>query len=54
MPLLMVCEDNGLGISTHTPKGWIQQQLSQRPSLKYFFADGSNLAETYLVGPRSS
>lgn len=49
MPLLMVCEDNGLGISTHTPKGWIQQQLSQRPSLKYFFADGSNLAETYLV-----
>ncbi|RUO59108.1 thiamine pyrophosphate-dependent enzyme [Pseudidiomarina marina] len=49
MPLLLVCEDNGLGISTHTPKGWIQQQLSQRPSLKYFFADGSNLAETYLV-----
>lgn len=49
MPLLLVCEDNGLGISTHTPKGWIQQQLSQRPSLKYFAADGSNLAETYLV-----
>lgn len=49
MPLLLVCEDNGLGISTHTPKGWIQQQLSQRPALKYFFADGSNLAETYLV-----
>lgn len=49
MPLLMVCEDNGLGISTHTPQGWIQQQLSQRPALKYFSADGSNLAETYLV-----
>ncbi|WP_127346128.1 thiamine pyrophosphate-dependent enzyme [Pseudidiomarina mangrovi] len=49
MPLLMVCEDNGLGISTHTPSGWIQQQLSQRPALKYFQADGSNLAETYLV-----
>lgn len=49
MPLLMVCEDNGLGISTHTPNGWIQQQLSQRPALKYFQADGSNLAETYLV-----
>ncbi|MDX1705895.1 thiamine pyrophosphate-dependent enzyme [Pseudidiomarina sp.] len=49
MPLLLVCEDNGLGISTHTPNGWIQQQLSQRPALKYFRADGSNLAETYLV-----
>ncbi|PWW10465.1 MULTISPECIES: thiamine pyrophosphate-dependent enzyme [Pseudidiomarina] len=49
MPLLLVCEDNGLGISTHTPRGWIQQQLSQRPALKYFSADGSNLAETYLV-----
>jgi len=49
MPLLMVCEDNGLGISTHTPNGWVQQQLSQRPALKYFQADGSNLAETYLV-----
>ena len=49
MPLLMVCEDNGLGISTHTPNGWIQQQLSQRPALKYFQADGSNLAESYLV-----
>lgn len=49
MPLLLVCEDNGLGISTHTPTGWIQQQLSQRPELKYFTADGSNLEETYAV-----
>lgn len=49
MPLLLVCEDNGLGISTHTPKGWIQQQLQQRPALKYFQADGTNLTETYLT-----
>ena len=54
MPLLMVCEDNGLGISTHTPNGWIQQQLSQRPALKYFQADGSNLAETYLVAQEAA
>ncbi len=54
MPLLFVCEDNGLGISTHTPQGWIQQQLSQRPALKYFFADGSNLAETYLVAQQAA
>jgi 2-oxoisovalerate dehydrogenase E1 component len=54
MPLLMVCEDNGLGISTHTPNGWTQQQLSQRPALKYFQADGSNLAETYLVAQEAA
>lgn len=49
MPLLLVCEDNGLGISTHTPKGWIQHQLSQRSELKYFTADGSDLDDTYAV-----
>ncbi|KFZ29335.1 MFS transporter [Pseudidiomarina atlantica] len=54
MPLLLVCEDNGLGISTHTPQGWIQQQLSQRPAVKYFFADGSNVAETYLVAQQAA
>ncbi|MFC0445399.1 thiamine pyrophosphate-dependent enzyme [Pseudidiomarina halophila] len=54
MPLLLVCEDNGLGISTHTPQGWIQQQLSQRAALKYFSADGSNLAETYLVAQQAA
>ncbi|MGI8667844.1 MAG: thiamine pyrophosphate-dependent enzyme, partial [Jatrophihabitans sp.] len=31
MPLLMVCEDNGLGISTRTPAGWISQRFAARP-----------------------
>ena len=33
MPMLMVCEDNGLGISTRTPSGWIAQRFSARPGL---------------------
>ena len=49
LPLLFVCEDNGLGISVHTPDGWVQAAYSQRPGLKYFRADGLNLAKAYDV-----
>ena len=34
MPLLLVCEDNGLGISVRTPDGWIEQaSANARPAL---------------------
>lgn len=49
MPLLFVCEDNGIGISTRTPKGWIAANFSQKPGLKYFHADGLDMYETYRV-----
>jgi 2-oxoisovalerate dehydrogenase E1 component len=49
LPLLFVCEDNGIGISTKTPKGWIEATFSQRPGLKYFKADGLDLYDTYRV-----
>jgi 2-oxoisovalerate dehydrogenase E1 component len=39
MPLLLVCEDNGLGISTPTPSGWIKDLFEHRPGLEYFAAD---------------
>jgi 2-oxoisovalerate dehydrogenase E1 component len=47
LPLLLVCEDNGLGISVRTPVGWIESVSSSRPSIKYFAADGSDLAQSY-------
>lgn len=47
LPLLLVCEDNGLGISVRTPVGWIESVSSSRPRIKYFAADGSDLAQTY-------
>jgi 2-oxoisovalerate dehydrogenase E1 component len=47
MPLLMVCEDNGLGISTRTPSGWITQRFSARPGLRYLAVDGCDLADVY-------
>ncbi|GAA1158484.1 transketolase C-terminal domain-containing protein [Ornithinicoccus hortensis] len=49
MPLLIVCEDNGLGISVPTPEGWVAHAFADRPGLRYFAADGSDLAQTWTV-----
>jgi 2-oxoisovalerate dehydrogenase E1 component len=47
MPLLFVCEDNGIGISVPTPRGWIGQTYGGRDGLAYFAADGSDLPSTF-------
>ncbi|GIH08117.1 MFS transporter [Rhizocola hellebori] len=49
LPLLFVCEDNGLGISVRSPNGWVGAVLKSRPGLRYYYADGCDLAETYAV-----
>ncbi|MFN3844940.1 MAG: thiamine pyrophosphate-dependent enzyme [Paracoccaceae bacterium] len=49
MPLLFVCEDNGIGISTKSPPGWIEAVLRARPGLAYHKADGLDLYNTYAV-----
>src|SRR4029078_67579 len=35
MPLLFICEDNGLGISVRTPTGWIETTVAGRPARRY-------------------
>ena len=45
MPLLLVCEDNGIGISVPTPDGWIAHAYGSRPGLEYFAADGCDLVD---------
>ncbi|MDT0262409.1 thiamine pyrophosphate-dependent enzyme [Jatrophihabitans lederbergiae] len=47
MPVLMVCEDNGIGISTRTPSGWIAERFATRPGLKYIAVNGCDLADVY-------
>jgi 2-oxoisovalerate dehydrogenase E1 component len=47
LPVLFVCEDNGLGLSVRSPAGWPAAVLSSRPGLRYLAADGCDLAETY-------
>ncbi len=54
LPLLFVCEDNGIGISTKTPKGWIEATFSARPGLKYFKADGLDLYDTFRVASEAA
>ncbi|MGH8212890.1 MAG: thiamine pyrophosphate-dependent enzyme [Rhodanobacteraceae bacterium] len=46
-PVLLVCEDNGIGISVKTPGGWIARNFAERRDLDYFFADGLDLAQGY-------
>ncbi len=49
LPLLFVCEDNGIGISTRTPKGWVAATFAGRPGLRYFACDGLDIYETFEV-----
>jgi 2-oxoisovalerate dehydrogenase E1 component len=45
MPVLFVCEDNGLGISVPTPAGWVEATL-RRAGLHYVRADGCDVVAT--------
>jgi 2-oxoisovalerate dehydrogenase E1 component len=49
MPLLFVCEDNGIGISVRTPAGWLEQAYGNRPNLRFFDADGCDLVQAVTV-----
>ncbi|GAA2165843.1 thiamine pyrophosphate-dependent enzyme [Actinomadura napierensis] len=54
MPLLLVCEDNGIGISVRTPPGWIEAAYGSRPGLAYFQADGCDIEDAYAVSRRAA
>lgn len=45
LPLLIVCEDNGIGISTRSPEGWIEGRLRAVPGVAYTRATGSSPRE---------
>ena len=47
LPLLIVCEDNGIGISVRTPPGWVAAAATGRPGIRYFHAAGSDLADVF-------
>jgi 2-oxoisovalerate dehydrogenase E1 component len=49
MPLLFVCEDNGIGISVKSPKGWVARTYGSREGLRYFTADGVDLPSVLTV-----
>ena len=49
VPLLLVCEDNGLGISVPSPVGWVESALTARPELRYEVAYGNDPSEVLGV-----
>jgi 2-oxoisovalerate dehydrogenase E1 component len=47
VPLVFVCEDNGIGISVATPGGWVRTSMSQRPGIRYVSGDGRHLLDAH-------
>src|SRR4051812_5952762 len=47
MPIVFLCEDNGIGISTRTPSGWIEAAFSGRPALDYVRCSGFDMVDAY-------
>ncbi len=47
LPLVFICEDNGIGISTRTPGGWVEASCAARPAIRYFSCDGLDVLDTY-------
>ncbi|MEY3635038.1 MAG: hypothetical protein RLZZ61_1448 [Pseudomonadota bacterium] len=43
MPIVFLCEDNGIGISVRTPGGWIAANFANRPALHYISCDGADM-----------
>ncbi len=54
VPLLFVCEDNGIGISVRTPPGWVEASFRHRPGIRYFTGSGLDLVEAYRVTEESA
>lgn len=47
VPIVFICEDNGIGISVRTPNQWIETSVKARPGLHYLSCDGLNIADVY-------
>ena len=45
LPLVFLCEDNGIGISVKTPDGWVAANYSARPGLHYVYGDGRDIID---------
>lgn len=53
VPLVYICEDNGIGISVRTPTDWIARNFSNRPALEYIYCDGLNLCDVYRAAKQA-
>jgi 2-oxoisovalerate dehydrogenase E1 component len=47
VPVLFVCEDNGIGVSVRTPSGWVEARMRAMPGIEYIAADGRDLSNAW-------
>ncbi len=47
VPVLLVCEDNDIGISVPTPTNWVADSMCNRHGISYHYANGLDLVEGY-------
>lgn len=47
VPLVLVCEDNGIGVSVRTPDGWVEARMRAMPGITYVAADGRDLSACF-------
>lgn len=52
LPVLYVCEDNGIGISTRSPAGWVARSLGSWPAVEHARADGTRPEEVLATATR--
>ena len=45
VPIVFICEDNGLGISVPTPENWIRDSFANRQGFEYIACDGLNIID---------
>ena len=53
MPIVFICEDNGVGISTATPANWIEENFKSRPGLKYIACNGLDVHDTFIAARKA-
>ena len=53
VPLVFICEDNGIGISVPTPEGWVAKAAAARQDLRYMYADGLNILDLWQETKRA-
>ncbi|WP_417446091.1 thiamine pyrophosphate-dependent enzyme [Kangiella sp.] len=49
LPLVFICEDNGIGISVSTPPNWVENNVKNRHSIEYIPCNGLHLPDVYLA-----
>lgn len=54
LPLVFVCEDNGIGISVATPNNWIETTFKNRAGFHYIKGDGLHLPDAYLAATEAA